>query len=85
MIFRDRTICSPKTMGMGRIKTMMSVTMLSTAVAMYNDALFMHFPSLIEGSMFLANDVQAASRETTTPRQDPTTTNMVIKTPMRKV
>jgi hypothetical protein len=34
MIFRDRTICSPRTIGMGRTNNMISVMMLITAVAM---------------------------------------------------
>lgn len=77
MIFRDLIVCRPKTIGMGRINTMISVIILSTAVAMYNDALFKHRPPLTVTSVFLENGVQAASREMIMPTQDPITTNMV--------
>lgn len=77
MIFRDLTICNRKTIGIGRTRTMISVMILSTPVAMYNDALFKHFPSVTVTSVFLANGVQAASREMTIPTQDPITTNIV--------
>jgi hypothetical protein len=77
MIFRDLAICSPMTIGIGRTKTIRSVIMLSTPVAMYNDVLLRHFPPWIETSMFFANGSHAASREMTIPTQDPTTTNMV--------
>ena len=77
MTFRDLDICNPKTIGMGRTITMMSVMMLSMPVAIYKAVLFRHCPSLTVTSVFLANGLQAASRDTTMPTQDPITTNMV--------
>lgn len=85
MIFRSFDMCSRKTMGIGRMMTMISVMMFSTPVAMYNAALFKHCPSVTVTSMFFANGSHAASKEMTMLTEDPTTTNMVKLTPARKL
>jgi hypothetical protein len=78
MIFYDLAICNLRTVGIGKVSTMISVTMLNTPVAMYSVALFKQCPSRTVTSVFFVNGLQAASSEVTMPTPDPITTNMII-------